>query len=143
MGRNIRFSLKRFIFHNKTTLILTVLIFSIIFLLSQRPNDSRDRIQAILKRFHEPPPYSKVELDSLYYKFKLGVTETNRTKGIDGQCENEWMIAALPGTRIEDHLWEYLSLLAIEQTYGKQFGRKIHKFLSKRSITHLEQIFER
>lgn len=137
MARTVRFSLKRFVFYNKTKIFLIVLIIIIIlFLPQQTTNNSRSHIENIFKTFQEEPQY---ELDS-YYKLALGITTSNITKN---ECENEWMMAAIPGIDIEDYIWEYLSLLAIGQVYGVNEGRTINIFLSRRSIEQLERIFER
>lgn len=139
MARTIRFSFKRFLYHNKFTVFLTLLILTIILFLPLQTKDTH--IENLLKTFHEQqPPYSKAELDA-YYKFELGLTASNATN--NAECENVWMIAAIPGIDIEDYVWEYLSLLAIKELYGENEGRTINTFLSKRSIKELERIFER
>lgn len=140
MARTIRFSFKRFLFHNKFTVLLTLLILTIILFLPLQTKDTQNHIEKLLKSFHEQPPYTKAELNA-YYKFELGLTSSNATSNVE--CENVWMIAAIPGIDIEDYMWEYLSLLAIKELYGDNEGRKIKTFLSKRSIKELESMFER
>lgn len=140
MARTIRFSFKRFLFHNKFTVFLGLLILTIILFLPLQTKDTQSHIENLLKTFHEQPPYTKADLDA-YYKFELGLTSSNATN--NAECENVWMIAAIPGIDIEDYMWEYLSLVAIKELYGENEGRKINTFLSKRSIKELERIFER
>lgn len=142
MARTIRFSFKRLLLHNKFTVFLTLFIIAIIlFLPLQTTKDTENRIGNLLKTFHEQPPYSKAELDA-YYKFKLGLTSSNATI-VNKDCENVWVVAAIPGIDIEDYVWEYLSLLAINELYGKNEGRDMNLFLSKRSIDELNRMFER
>lgn len=88
------------------------------------------------------PPYSKGELDA-YYKQLLDIPATNSATINTVQCDNEWMITAIPGFDIEDYVWEYVSLVAINEIYGENEGRKLNSYLAKRSIEELEKVFER
>ncbi len=138
MARAVRVSFKRFLFHNKTTIFLTILFIVIVIFLPLQMKDTQSYHR---KAIREPqPPDSKSELDA-YYKLVLGVSPSNTTKEVE--CKNVWMFAAIPGFDIEDYVWEYLSLIAIEEVYGESVGRQTNAFLSKRSIEELGSIFER
>src|ERR1700761_6124479 len=110
MARTVLFSLKRFIFHNKTKIFLILLVLTVILFLPLQTKNSRSHIENLFKSYYEQSPYSKAELVS-YYRLKLGLNTSDITKNVE--CENVWMIAAVPGIDIEDYIWEYLSLLAV------------------------------
>ncbi|KAG4068694.1 hypothetical protein HA402_002385 [Bradysia odoriphaga] len=143
MAQNVRFSFRRFLFHNKTIILLTVLIVAILLLLRSQAKSTQTYYRNRAKTFNQLQlPYSKAELDD-YYKLLLGIPSTNSTTNTNVQCENVWMIAAIPGFDIEDYVWEYVSLTAVNEIYGENDGRKLNTYLSQRSIEDLERIFER
>lgn len=142
MARNVRFSLNRFLFHNKTLIFLTVLIITVLLILQLQTKNPQSSYRNHARTYSNQLqlPYFKNDLDA-YYKQLLDVHSSNSSTNIP--CDNAWIIAAIPGFDIEDYVWEYISLIAITEVYGENEGLKLNAYLSKRTMEDLEKLFER